>query len=76
MDHAGRGGGGVVWDGGGAGCGAVLVWDDGLYRTWDDPRRGKTVVEVEEINQGEPDPAMFEPPPGYTIKQVVPQGPQ
>ncbi|WP_263366857.1 hypothetical protein [Edaphobacter bradus] len=37
----------------------------------DDPRRGGTTTEVEEIHLGEPDPATFSPPPGYTIKELT-----
>ncbi len=33
----------------------------------DDPRRGRTTYEVEELAVGEPDAAMFAPPPGYKI---------
>lgn len=33
----------------------------------DDPRRGKTTMEVEEFTPGEPDPALFAPPPGYKV---------
>jgi len=35
----------------------------------DDPRRGRTVVEVEELNQGDPPPSIFMPPEGYEIKE-------
>jgi len=35
----------------------------------DDPRRGRTVGEVEELNQGDPPPSMFTPPEGYEIKE-------
>jgi hypothetical protein len=38
----------------------------------DDPRRGKTTFEVEELTQGEPDPSLFAPPEGY---KVVDQNP-
>jgi hypothetical protein len=38
----------------------------------DDPRRGRTISEVEEIHLGEPDPATFSPPQGYTIKEQKP----
>ncbi|WP_158789710.1 hypothetical protein [Granulicella sp. L46] len=33
----------------------------------DDPRRGKTTFEIEELTQGEPDPTLFVPPAGYKI---------
>jgi hypothetical protein len=35
----------------------------------DDPRRGRTVEEYEELNLGEPDPALFAPPAGYTVQE-------
>jgi hypothetical protein len=34
----------------------------------DDPRRGKTTTEYEELNLGEPDPSLFAAPAGYTVK--------
>jgi len=40
--------------------------------TRDDPRRGKTTSEVEELIKGEPDAALFAPPPGYTLKENAP----
>ena len=38
----------------------------------DDPRRGRTTAEIEELHQGEPDPAIFSPPEGYFIKDQNP----
>jgi hypothetical protein len=35
----------------------------------DDPRRGRTVTEYEELTLGEPDPAVFAPPAGYTVQE-------
>jgi hypothetical protein len=35
----------------------------------DDPRTGRTVTELEELNQGDPPPSMFTPPEGYEIKE-------
>ena len=35
----------------------------------DDPRRGRTTAEIEELHRGDPDPALFSPPEGYTIKE-------
>jgi hypothetical protein len=35
----------------------------------DDPRRGRTTAEIEELNRGDPDPALFSPPEGYIIKE-------
>jgi hypothetical protein len=40
-----------------------------LYAMTDDPRRGRTAMEFEELNQGEPDPALFAPPAGYTVQE-------
>ena len=40
----------------------------------DDPRRGHTVVEIEELQKGDPDPSLFSPPKDYIIKdQPAPQ---
>jgi len=39
----------------------------------DDPRRGRTTTEYEELNRGEPDPALFSPPANYTVMEQ-PQG--
>ncbi len=38
----------------------------------DDPRRGKTTLEYEELTLGEPDPALFAPPAGYEVKEIHP----
>jgi hypothetical protein len=35
----------------------------------DDPRRGKTTTEYEELTMGEPDAALFAPPAGYTVQE-------
>jgi hypothetical protein len=35
----------------------------------DDPRRGRTTSEYEELNLGEPDPGLFVPPAGYTVEE-------
>jgi hypothetical protein len=35
----------------------------------DDPRRGRTTMEYEELNLGEPDAALFAPPQGYTVQE-------
>jgi hypothetical protein len=35
----------------------------------DDPRTGKRTTEVIELIRGEPDPALFAPPAGYTIEE-------
>jgi hypothetical protein len=34
----------------------------------DDPRNGEHTHKLVNISRGEPDPSLFEPPPGYTIK--------
>jgi hypothetical protein len=34
----------------------------------DDPRTGTRTTELTEIERGEPDPALFQPPEGYTVK--------
>jgi hypothetical protein len=61
------------------------VWDSRdmamiLLRIHDDPRRGKSTIEYEELNLQEPDPAMFAPPAGYKVEEVHPNaspaGPQ
>jgi hypothetical protein len=38
----------------------------------DDPRTGVRTTELTEIERGEPDPALFQPPEGYTIKDQYP----
>jgi hypothetical protein len=38
----------------------------------DDPRRGRTNAEVDELHQGEPDPAMFAPPKDFLVKDQNP----
>jgi hypothetical protein len=38
----------------------------------DDPRRGRTTTEYEDFNRGEPDPAVFAPPAGYTVQEQHP----
>jgi hypothetical protein len=38
----------------------------------DDPRRGKTIFEIEELVQGEPNPAVFAVPEGYKVEDVNP----
>ena len=44
-----------------------------LMATNDDPRRGKTTFELEDISTSEPDPSLFTPPPGYKVEDVHPQ---
>jgi hypothetical protein len=43
-----------------------------LLRIHDDPRRGKSITEYEELNLEEPDPAIFAPPTGYKVEEVHP----
>jgi hypothetical protein len=40
----------------------------------DDPRRGRTVTEYEELRVGEPDPAVFAPPANYTVQEQPQNG--
>jgi hypothetical protein len=51
-----------TWMSRGLGFGLVL-----RYVT-DDPRSGVTTREVTNLTQGEPDPALFQPPDGYEVK--------
>jgi hypothetical protein len=37
----------------------------------DDPRFGRTVAEYEEFDRGEPDPSLFAPPAGYTVRETA-----
>jgi len=37
-----------------------------------DPRSGESVTKLTEINRAEPDPALFLPPPDYTIEDQQP----
>jgi hypothetical protein len=43
-----------------------------LMSVTDDPRRGKTTFEYEELNLGEPDPSLFVAPEGYKVIEVHP----
>jgi hypothetical protein len=38
----------------------------------DDPRRGRTTVEYEDLNTSEPDPALFAVPAGYKVQEPRP----
>ncbi len=38
----------------------------------DDPRTGVRTMELTDIERGEPDPALFRPPEGYTVKDQYP----
>ena len=42
-----------------------------MLHIFDDPRAGHTVIEVTELIQGEPDPSLFAPPPGYKLVEQV-----
>jgi hypothetical protein len=39
----------------------------------DDPRNGKTTTEITDLQQTAPDPTLFQPPAGYTIRDTNPQ---
>jgi hypothetical protein len=39
----------------------------------DDPRNGKTTTETTDLQQTDPDPAIFEIPQGYTVRETNPQ---
>jgi hypothetical protein len=43
-----------------------------LMRISDDPRRGRTVSEFQDLKLGEPDPSQFAPPVDYKIQDVTP----
>ena len=43
-----------------------------LLEITDDPRRGRTTTELEDLALVEPDPALFLPPRDYTIKELKP----
>jgi hypothetical protein len=43
-----------------------------VYTTDDDPRTGSRTTEVTNLDRGEPDPALFQVPEGYTIKDQYP----
>jgi hypothetical protein len=49
---------------------ALTVGLDGLMvrEVIDDPRRGRSTRELTNLNQGDPDPATFQPPEGYEIQ--------
>lgn len=44
-----------------------------LLQTIDDPRSGLSTTALTELQCGEPDPALFRVPEGYTVKDVNPQ---
>jgi hypothetical protein len=43
-----------------------------VYSTDDDPRTGSRTTEITNLDRGEPDPALFQVPEGYTIKDQYP----
>ncbi len=43
-----------------------------VYTTEDDPRTGNRTTEITNLDRGEPDPALFQVPEGYTIKDQYP----
>jgi hypothetical protein len=43
-----------------------------VYTTDDDPRTGSRTTEITDLIRGEPDPALFQVPEGYTIKDQYP----
>jgi hypothetical protein len=38
----------------------------------DDPRRGRSTMEYQELNRGEPEPSLFTPPADYKVEDVHP----
>ena len=42
----------------------------------DDPRVGTSTMELTDIERGEPDPALFQVPEGYTVKERTPGQPE
>jgi hypothetical protein len=42
-----------------------------MLRIEDDPRSGRTAAEVTELDQHDPDPALFAPPPGYKLEEQI-----
>jgi hypothetical protein len=43
-----------------------------VYTTDDDPRTGSRTTELINLDRAEPDPALFQVPEGYTIKDQYP----
>jgi hypothetical protein len=42
-----------------------------MKEQWDDPRSGEMTVELDNFSRAEPDPALFRPPAGYAVKDVM-----
>lgn len=43
-----------------------------MHTVVDDPRNGKSTTETTDVQQADPDPALFEPPAGYQLKDANP----
>ncbi len=46
-----------------------------VFATTDDPRTGTRTTEVTNLDRSEPDPALFQIPEGYTVRDQYPNGP-
>jgi hypothetical protein len=44
-----------------------------VLTVWDSPQSGKTTRKLVNIQRGKPDPALFQPPADYTIKDNTAQ---
>ena len=44
-----------------------------IRQVQDDPRSGLHTMELTDIERAEPDPALFQVPEGYTVKDQYPQ---
>jgi hypothetical protein len=42
-----------------------------LKEQWEDPRTGERTVSLERLERADPDTALFHPPAGYTVKDVM-----
>jgi len=42
-----------------------------MKEQWEDPRSGEMTVELDNFSRAEPDPALFRPPSGYVVKDVL-----
>jgi hypothetical protein len=42
-----------------------------MKEQWDDPRSGERIVKLDDLSRSEPDPALFRPPSGYVVKDVL-----
>lgn len=41
-----------------------------MKEQWEDPRSGERTISLEKFSRAEPDPALFRPPTGYTVKDL------